>query len=89
MTQNKKKKTFTVSWTESVGYYVDIEANSKEEALEEWMRGDCDHMPEPDGWAETEGDSVEVKEKEKEKEGGLFIEVQPPTMPAPDFPPHS
>ncbi len=44
MTQNKKKKTFTVSWTESVGYYVDIEANSKEEALEEWMRGDCEEF---------------------------------------------
>jgi len=33
------KKTFTVSWRDEVYRFVDIEAESKEEAFELWSKG--------------------------------------------------
>lgn len=57
---------YRVNWTENVGYYVDVEASSKEEALEIFNSGSFEDgtmgAPEPDGFCEVEQDSIEVQE---------------------------
>jgi len=50
---------FRINWTENVGYYTEIEADSKEEALRAFENGEHDSC-EPDGFCETETDSIEV-----------------------------
>ena len=57
---------YRINWTENVGYYVDVEANSKEEALEMFEDHAFDSC-EPDGFCEVEQDSIEVKEVKDEQ----------------------
>lgn len=47
---------YKVSWTELVGYYTYIEANSPKEALEKFDKTGCE-WSNPDGSAEMEPDS--------------------------------
>ena len=50
---------YRINWTELVGYYTEIEANSADEAHNAFMNGEHDSC-EPDGFCETETDSIEV-----------------------------
>ncbi len=55
---------FKVSWIDLVGFYTHIEADSKEEAVKKFHDGEIDGI-EPDGFCETETDSVEAKEDDE------------------------
>lgn len=62
---------YRVRWTERVGYYADIEANSPEEAQRSVEEGDySDSTPEPCGFCEVEPDSYQVEQV------GLVISVR-------------
>lgn len=52
---------YKVKWTECVGFYAYVEADSAEEARKLWEDDVSEHSPEPDGFCEIETDSVEVK----------------------------
>ena len=51
---------FRINWTENVGYYVEVEAASREEALALFEDGSHDQTPEPCGFCQVEPDSIEV-----------------------------
>jgi hypothetical protein len=47
------------------GYYVDVDADSAEQAQELFERGEfADSTPEPCGYCETQADSIEVEQAE-------------------------
>ena len=52
---------YRINWTESVGYYTHIEADSKEAALELFHEGPDNFTPQgvmnPDGFAEMQDDA--------------------------------
>jgi len=60
-------KTYRVNWTELVGYTTVIHADSYEEAKEIAMEGGFDSC-EPDGFCETEVDSIEVRDMDEPEE---------------------
>lgn len=53
---------FRINWTELMGYYIELEANSKKEALELFEECEHDCPPCPDGFCEVESDSIEAIE---------------------------
>ena len=61
---------YRINWTENVGYYVNVEAGTKEEAMEIFNSGDFENgimgAPEPDGFCEVEQDSIEAEEVKEE-----------------------
>lgn len=52
---------FKIKWTDCVGYETEVEANSAEEARAKFDAGEIDAAT-PDGFCETEVDSIEVEE---------------------------
>jgi len=54
-------KRFKVSWTEHVGYYTFIQADSKKSAEEKFHQGNFGGSY-PDDFLEIETDSIEIKE---------------------------
>ncbi|MCI0563647.1 MAG: hypothetical protein MN733_34675 [Nitrososphaera sp.] len=56
---------YRVNWTESVGYYAYIEADSAEEALKMYHEEGIDaftDLPEPDGSCEMQDDAEVVED---------------------------
>jgi len=53
-------KTFRVRWIDSTEYECFVEADNKDQALDNFLSGELDPHIEPTGWVEMEGDSVEV-----------------------------
>jgi len=58
---------YRINWTENVGYYADIEADSKEEAIAILHEG-SGPTPEPCGFCEVEVDSIEATPLDEEGE---------------------
>jgi hypothetical protein len=53
---------YRINWTENVGYYAYVEADTPEEALEAFEDCTGDFHPQPDDFCEVERDSIEVVE---------------------------
>ena len=53
-------KTFRIRWIDSTEYACFVEADNKDQALDKFLSGHFGDTPEPTGWVEMEGDSVEV-----------------------------
>lgn len=51
---------FRITWIDCVGFEIEVEADSPEEALRIFDAGEIDAAPEPDGFCEMETDSVVV-----------------------------
>lgn len=52
---------YRINWTERVGYYTYIDADSHEEAMEKWREHEFDSC-EPDSFCEHEEGSEEATE---------------------------
>ena len=59
---------FEIKWTECVGYRTVVDAKDAAEAQRMFDAGEINSC-EPDGFCETETDSVEIKEKPLTNEG--------------------
>lgn len=59
---------FKIRWVETAGYYTEIEANSKTEAIEKFQSGEWDGVSEPDYEVDiqTDFESIEAEPIENE-----------------------
>jgi hypothetical protein len=54
---------YRINWTESVGYYAYVEADSPEEAIQVFLENGVDSC-EPDGFCEMQDDAEATEEPE-------------------------